>query len=224
MINHNGVANFNYTQGFAPGTQLQVTFNNNRSSSQLRVQPFQPLCPNPRSAVQITQPLLNGFGKVANTRFIIEAKNTVKVGESQFAQQVINTVTQVSNDYWELVYARENVKVEEATVAVDQQLYENNKSSSKSARWLPLTSSPLSRSSHPTSRRSCKPKTRNCRTKQLCWWTITKDPLAISAAGVEIVPTTPIRTPDIIENIPPAGRSAGSVAEEAGTAAGDSEP
>jgi outer membrane protein TolC len=31
---------------------------------------------------------------------------------------------------------------------------------------------------------------------------ITKDPLAMGLAGIQIVPTTPIRTPEVIENIP----------------------
>ncbi len=123
-----------YTQGFSPGTQLQVTFNSDRSSINFPANLFNPFIESTLT-VQVTQPLLNGFGKVANNRYIIEARNTVKVGESQFAQQVINTVAQVSDDYWELVYARDNVKVEEASVGVDQQLYENNKSSWKSAPW-----------------------------------------------------------------------------------------
>src|ERR1700733_2362117 len=126
LVSHNAQGNFNYTQGFSPGTQLQVTFNNDRSSINFPGDLFNPFVESTLT-VQVTQPLLNGFGKVANTRYIIEARNTVKVGESQFAQQVINTVAQVSDDYWELVFARDNVKVEEASVTVDQTLYENNK-------------------------------------------------------------------------------------------------
>ena len=138
LISHNGVANFNYTQGFAPGTQLQVTFNNTRSSINFPGDLFNPY-EESTLTVQVTQPLLNGFGRLANTRYILEAKNTVKVGESQFAQQVINSVTQVANDYWELVYARENVKVEQATVGVDQkQLYENNKKRLEIGTMAPL--------------------------------------------------------------------------------------
>ena len=71
---------------------------------------------------------MNGFGKLPNQRFILEAKNTLKVGASQLAQQVMTTITQVANDYWELVYALQNVKVEQTAVAAaDQQLYDNNK-------------------------------------------------------------------------------------------------
>ncbi len=78
---------------------------------------------NPIMTATLSQPLLNGFGLLPNTRYIIEARNSIKVANSQFAQQVIATVTQTSNDYWELVYDRENVKVQEAAVGVSQKLY-----------------------------------------------------------------------------------------------------
>ena len=58
--------NFNYTQGFSPGTQLQVTFNNNRSSINFPANLFNPFRESTLT-VQVTQPLLNGFGNVANT-------------------------------------------------------------------------------------------------------------------------------------------------------------
>ncbi|MGB6510259.1 MAG: hypothetical protein WBF07_19280, partial [Xanthobacteraceae bacterium] len=101
LDNHITTANFGYTQGFATGTQAQVTFNNSRESTNFGG--FDLFNPYEQSTltVELTQPLLNGFGRIANTRYIIEAKNTVKVGESQFAQQVITTVTQVATDYWE---------------------------------------------------------------------------------------------------------------------------
>lgn len=201
LTNHNGVADFTYTQGFTPGTQLQVTFNNNRSSSNFAANLFNPFSESVLS-VQLTQPLLNGFGKLANARYIIEAKNTVKVGESQFAQQVINSVTQVSNDYWELVYARENVKVEQATVAVDQQLYENNKKQLEIGTMAPLDVITAQSQLASDQQALVQAQSTQLQDETALLVVITKDPLALSSAGVEIVPTTPIRTPEIIENIP----------------------
>jgi outer membrane protein len=198
---HNGQGNFTYTQGFSPGTQLQVTFDSIRSSSNFAQNLFNPFSQSTLN-IQVTQPLLNGAGKVANTRFIIEAKNTVQVGESQFAQQVINTVTQVANDYWELVFARENVKVEQATVAVDQQLYENNKKQLEIGTMAPLDV--ITAQSQLASDQQALVQAQNTQLQDetALLVAITKDPLVLSTAGVEIVPATPIRTPDIIENIP----------------------
>ena len=64
--------------------------------------------------VTVQQQLLNGFGTLPNTRFIAEAKNERQAADEYFAQQVITTITAVATAYWEYVFARENVKVEEA--------------------------------------------------------------------------------------------------------------
>jgi len=201
LVSHNGQGNFNYTQGFWPGTQLQVTFNSDRSSINFPGNLFNPFIESTLT-VQVTQPLLNGFGKVANNRYIIEARNTVKVGESQFAQQVINTVAQVSDDYWELVYARDNVKVEEASVGVDQQLYENNKKQLEIGTMAPLDV--ITAQSQLASDQQALVQAQNTQLQDetTLLVAITKDPLAISRANIEIVPTTLIRTPDVVENIP----------------------
>src|ERR1700687_3469738 len=125
-IQHIGNLNFQYNQYFPTGTQFQAGMTNNRTSTNFGF--FNLYNPYLQSAltVTITQPLLRGFGTLPNTRLIIEAKRTIKVGLSQLEQQVMATTTQVSNDYWELVYARENVKVEEAAVEVSQRLYDEN--------------------------------------------------------------------------------------------------
>jgi len=200
LISHNGVGNFNYTQGFPAGTQLQTTFNNTRSSINFPGNLFNPYVQSSLT-VQVTQPLLNGFGKLPNTRFILEARNTVKVGESQFAQQVINSVTQVANDYWELVYARENVKVEQATVAVDQQLYENNKKQLEIGTMAPLDVITAESQLASDQQALVQAQTTQLQDETTLLVAITKDPLAMTLSGVEIIPTTPIPTPDVIESI-----------------------
>jgi outer membrane protein len=201
LVSHNAQGNFNYTQGFSLGTQLQVTFNNDRSSINFPGDLFNPFVESTLT-VQVTQPLLNGFGKVANNRYIIEARNTVKVGESQFAQQVISTVAQVSDDYWELVFARDNVKVEEASVSVDQTLYENNKKQLEIGTMAPLDV--ITAQSQLASDQQALVQAQNTQLQDetTLLVAITKDPLAISRANIEIIPITPIRTPDVVENIP----------------------
>lgn len=201
LIQHNAQANFTYAQGFSPGTQLQVTFNNDRSSINFPANLFNPFSQSTLS-VQVTQPLLNGFGRIANQRYIIEARNTVKVGESQFAQQVINTVAQVSNAYWELVFARENVKVQQASVGVDQQLYENNKKQLEIGTMAPLDVITAQSQLATDQQALVQAQNTQLQDETTLLVLITKDPLAISAANIEIVPTTPIRTPEMVERIP----------------------
>ena len=150
--------------------------------------------------VQLTQPLLNGFGKLPNERYIIEAKNTVKVGESQFAQQVIATVTQVATDYWELVFARENVKVEQVAVAADQQLYENNKKQLEIGTMAPLDVITAQSQLATDQQALVQAQTTQLLDETTLLVAITKDPLADTLNGIEIVPTTTIFNPNI-ENI-----------------------
>ena len=194
IINHSFVSNFGYTQGFQPGTQLQVTFDNTRSSTTSSFNSFNPSVQSTLQ-VQLTQPLLNGFGRTVNDRYIIEAKNTVKVGESQFAQQVITTVTQVATDYWELVYARENVKVEQVAVAADQQLYDNNKKQLEIGTMAPLDVITAQSQLATDQQALVQAQTTQLLDETTLLVAITKDPLAAPLQGVEIIPTTTIFNP-----------------------------
>lgn len=195
LIDHVTTGNFSYTQGFVTGTEAQVTFNNSRTSTNFGG--FDLFNPYEQSTltVQLTQPLLNGFGKTPNERYIIEAKNTVKVGESQFAQQVITTVTQVATDYWELVYARENVKVEQVAVAADEQLYENNKKQLEIGTMAPLDVITAQSQLAADQQALVQAQTTRLLDETTLLVAITKDPLAASLQGVEIVPTTSIFNP-----------------------------
>jgi outer membrane protein len=199
VFGHTFNANFQYTEGFWTGTQAQVTFNNQRSSSSILIDLFNPAVQSTLT-VQVTQPLLNGLGRIANERYIIEARNTVKVGQSQFAQQVISTVTQVATDYWELVFARENVKVEQVAVAADQQLYENNKKQLEIGTMAPLDVITAESQLATDQQALVQAQTTQLLDETTLLVAVTKDPLAGSLKGIEIVPTTPIFTPNT-ENI-----------------------
>jgi outer membrane protein TolC len=201
FVQHIGNVNVQYNQNFLMGTQFQVGMTNNRTSSNFGF--FNLYNPDVQSAlsVTITQPLLRGFGVLPNTRLIIEAKRSIKVGLSQLEQQVMATTTQVSNDYWELVYARENVKVEEAALGVSQQLFDEN-----SMRLQIGTLSSLDVLTAQSQLASDKQALVQAQSVQLQDETtllndITKDPLAPALMGAEIIPTTMISTPGTGENV-----------------------
>jgi outer membrane protein len=187
--------NFGYTQGFATGTQAQVTFDNSRGSTNFgEFYIFNPYFQSTLT-VELTQPLLRGFGKLPNTRFIIEAKNNVKVGESQFKQEAIGIVTQVAEEYWNLVYAREFVKIEQVTVAADQQLYENNKAEVR-VGTMPPTDVVTAQSQLATDQQLLV-LAQNSEMQQnaLLLSAITKNMRSYAQQGVEIVPTSSIYDP-----------------------------
>ena len=77
--------------------------------------------------LQITQNLLNGFGLAVNKRALRQAKNNLKVSDLTFKQQVIATVANVVNLYWDLVSFNDELKVKKQTMELDAKLYEDNK-------------------------------------------------------------------------------------------------
>src|SRR5437764_8328913 len=111
--------NFAYQQGFHWGTNLNVGFNNSRITGS---NPFSTLSPALTSGFQfkLTQHLLQGFGLAANTRFISIAKNNRELSDVAFRLQILTTVDQIENMYWDLVYAYENQRVKEESLAFSQ--------------------------------------------------------------------------------------------------------
>lgn len=113
LLNSNtGTANFSYNQGFHFGTDLSVGFNNTHTTSNNPNTSFTPALTSGFQA-RVTQPLLQGLGFLPNTRFIRIAKNNREISDVAFRLQVITTVDQIENLYWNLVYAFENVKVQQ---------------------------------------------------------------------------------------------------------------
>jgi len=121
-----GTADFAYAQGFHWGTNLSLGFNNTHTTTN---NPFSTYTPALASGFkfQLTQELLQGFGFLPNVRFIRIAKNNREISDVAFRLQVITTVDQIENLYWNLVYAYENVRVQQEALAFAQQTLEDNK-------------------------------------------------------------------------------------------------
>ena len=127
VVNTNtGTANFSYLQGFHWGTDLSVGFNNSHITTSNPTSSFTPSLAS-SFQVKVSQELLQGFGFLANTRFIRIAKNNREISDVAFRLQIITTVDQIENLYWNLVYAYENVKVQQEALAFAQQTLEDNK-------------------------------------------------------------------------------------------------
>jgi outer membrane protein len=202
LVQHNVVGNFSYTENFHEGAQLSMSFNNTRTSVNFGGSDlFNPYVQS-QLTTAITQPLLNGFGFTVNNRYIIEAKNTVKVGESQFAQAVIQDVTTAETDYWELVYSIENIKVQQTTVAADEQLYNNNKKQLEIGTLAPLDVITAESQLATDQQLLVQAQTTRLQDETKLLNDITKDPIGSGLVGITIVPTTEITTPDVIEDIP----------------------
>lgn len=124
-VQNTTTANFQYTQGLDWGTNIGVGFTNNRITSN---NPFTFVSPSLGSGFkfQLTQHLLQGFGFAPNTRLIQIAKNDREITDVSFRLQIITTVDQIENLYWNLVYAYENVKVQQEALAFAQKTLSDN--------------------------------------------------------------------------------------------------
>jgi len=76
---------------------------------------------------QISQNLLQGFGRPVLGREIRVSKNNEKVSDLQFKQQVITTISAVLNLYWDLVSFNQDLKARKDELATAQALFEDNK-------------------------------------------------------------------------------------------------
>ncbi len=118
--------NATYTQAFSTGSSISFEFNNNRQTTN---SPDIFLSPALNSYYRFTfqQQLLAGFGFGPNLRYLRIAKNNKKISDIAFKDQVIATVTQIENIYWDLVSAYEQARVNEQSLAFANQTLENAK-------------------------------------------------------------------------------------------------
>jgi outer membrane protein len=130
-------ANFAYTQGFAWGTSFSAGFNNTHLTTN---SPISLLTPDVSSnfQVRVTQNLLQGFGSLPNTRFIRIAKNNREISDVAFRLQIITTVDQIENIYWDLVYAYENVRVQQEALTYGQKALDDSKRQAQVGTVAPI--------------------------------------------------------------------------------------
>jgi outer membrane protein len=119
-------ANVAYTQGFAWGTSLTAGFNNSHVTSNSLTSELTPLISS-NFQFRLTQNLLQGFGALPNTRFIRIAKNNREISDVAFRLQIITTVDQIEDMYWDLVYAYENVHVQQEALTYAQKALTDSK-------------------------------------------------------------------------------------------------
>ncbi len=115
-----------YVQGFLTGTSYVVAlpgYTQTNTSANLLFNPVVPTT----LYLGMYQHLLNGFGYRANAKFIRIAQNDVKIAKSVFRQQVMTTVAQVLNLYWDYLSFNEQVAVAQQTLTYSQKLLEDNK-------------------------------------------------------------------------------------------------
>ena len=115
-----GQATFSFVQAFPTGTSITFEFTNSRQTTD---SPFFNLSPvlNSMYRFSFQQQLLAGFGFGPNLRYLRISKNNKKISDMAFKNQVITTITQIENIYWDLVNAYEQSQVSEQSLVFAQQ-------------------------------------------------------------------------------------------------------
>ncbi len=126
LVTETGTANAGYQQGFSTGTLVNVGFTNSHQSLNSIRSSISPFTAS-SFGITVTQPLLRGFGRSVNRRFIQIAQNQQRITSLLFRQQLIATVYGVVRLYTDLVALYEDRKVKEETVALAQKLYDDTK-------------------------------------------------------------------------------------------------
>jgi outer membrane protein TolC len=118
--------NASYLQAFPTGTSIEFDFDNYRQTIN---SPYEALTPALGATWQFTiiQQLFNGFGFGPNLRYLHIAKNNKKISDLAFKQQVITTITQVEEIYWDLVNAYQDAQVQTAARDFAQKTLEDTR-------------------------------------------------------------------------------------------------
>jgi len=192
--NNTGTANFSYQQGFHTGTDLSVGFNNSHVTTD---NPLSAVSPIVSSGLQfrVTQELLQGFGFLPNTRFIRIAKNNREISDVAFRLQVLTTVDQIENLYWNLVYAFENVRVQQEALAFAQKTLTDNEKAVQ-VGTLPPIQVVSAQSTVASNQQALTVAQTNLELQELLMKNALSRNLQDPAlAGAEVVPTSTIQLP-----------------------------
>jgi outer membrane protein TolC len=110
---NSATVNGSFLEALPTGTSFEFDFDNQRQTIN---SPYQNLSPALTSYWQFTlrQQLLSGFGVGPNLRYLLIAKNNKNITDLAFKHQVIVTVTQIEEIYWDLVNAFQDDQVKTA--------------------------------------------------------------------------------------------------------------
>ena len=129
--------NLGLAQLLPSGGTGTVTWNNSRLETNNQ---FYVLNPSYNSGfdLSVSQPLLRGFGRQYTEFNIQVARLQNDISRQAFVEQVVATIQQAENAYWNLVAARSDLDVAQQSLELAKQLHEDNKVRVKVGTLAPL--------------------------------------------------------------------------------------
>jgi len=119
-------AQFNYSQTFESGTNVQagLTSNNNFTNNSFNI--FNPYISSALN-FQVTQPLLRNGWFFANRAPLVIARRNLQQSRAQFAAEVNNNILQAVEQYWAVVEAKGNLDVARSSMDAAEATYKRDK-------------------------------------------------------------------------------------------------
>jgi outer membrane protein TolC len=101
------------TQLLPTGTNYTVGFNAAKSTSNNSFNSYNPALSSSLS-VNFSQPLLQNRGTYVNHLTVMMSRSSLRISEYQMRNQIMNLVSQAENAYWDVISARETLRVSES--------------------------------------------------------------------------------------------------------------
>ncbi|HLK70290.1 MAG TPA: TolC family protein [Bryobacteraceae bacterium] len=115
-----------YAQLFTTGASYSVSLSALRQSTTQKNTLYNPDVTS-RLSIGFNQPILAGFGRLANERFMLVARTNQTTAQDVFKLQVITSVAQLENAYWDYAAFQENVRVAEESLSAAKELVEETR-------------------------------------------------------------------------------------------------
>jgi outer membrane protein len=131
------VYNFGVRQNLPTGGLFDIGLTNNRRETNSEFQLFNPSY---RSGLDLslTQPLLRDF-KIDSQRLQLRiAKRNKDISDIQFRQTVVNTIASVKQQYYDLIYAIDNLEAQRKSLALASKLLDENQIKVRVGTMAPL--------------------------------------------------------------------------------------
>lgn len=118
--------NFSYNQTMDSGLQYNLGFNANKLSTNNSFAIFNPALSGQMN-MGFTMPLLRNRGRDVNRLPITIAKSRLKVSQDTFLNQLLLQMSQAENAYWDVVGARETLRVQEKALELSAEALKRSK-------------------------------------------------------------------------------------------------
>jgi outer membrane protein len=129
--------NFGAVQLLKTGGNARVDFTNNRGSTNSVFNTFNPSFNSSLNA-SLSQPFLRNFQIDSNRLQLKVARKNREISDVQFQQTVTNTVANVKDLYYDLLYAIDNLQAQRTSLSLAQKLLDENQIRVKVGTMAPL--------------------------------------------------------------------------------------